>query len=146
MIITRGSVVYKTQHFYTATIVKYYTKVNKILSCGLKTTNCNSDTSQKQPEKQKCLDKILQPYPAIYNASDVENGWYDWWKKSGFFECSPEENGREVFSMILPPPNITGTLHVGHALTVTIQDVLIRWHRMKGSLNIFMEYIISERS
>ena len=77
--------------------------------------------------------------PAKYDPENVESGWYEWWKTSGLFESSSEATGKkEVFSIILPPPNITGTLHLGHALTVTIQDVLVRWYRMKGDQIIFI--------
>ena len=68
---------------------------------------------------------------ATYNAGDVENGRYEWWKQKGMFQPRDGTSGKR-FSMILPPPNVTGTLHMGHALTVAVQDVLVRWHRMKG--------------
>jgi len=66
----------------------------------------------------------------------VEKGWYDTWQYNKYFVSSrtvkrthnsTQEKAKEPFSMILPPPNITGILHLGHALTVTIQDVLARW-------------------
>lgn len=58
---------------------------------------------------------------AAYVPHDVEKGL----ETSGYFE--PALSNKKPFSLVLPPPNITGTLHLGHALTVTIQDVLIRW-------------------
>lgn len=64
-------------------------------------------------------------FPAVYNSNNVENGWYEWWEKNEFFK--PVKRGSKQFSVVLPPPNVTGTLHLGHALTVTIQDVLARW-------------------
>jgi valyl-tRNA synthetase len=71
-----------------------------------------------------------------YNPSGVKcKAQYDWWENEGLFspKAHGEEIEREYFSMVLPPPNVTGVLHIGHALTVTIQDVLVRWNRMKGA-------------
>ena len=64
-----------------------------------------------------------------YVPEDVELGWYEWWNKQGLFCAEPKEEkaNDQIFSMILPPPNVTGHLHLGHALTATIQDGLIRW-------------------
>lgn len=60
-----------------------------------------------------------------YNAKEVESEWYEWWEAQNYFK--PTKSETESFIMLLPPPNITGTLHLGHALTVTIQDVILRW-------------------
>ena len=65
--------------------------------------------------------------PNKYQSEDVEAGWYDWWDQQGLFRPSADKNA-EPFSIILPPPNVTGHLHLGHALTVTIQDALVRWY------------------
>lgn len=68
-----------------------------------------------------------------YDPPFVESSWYEWWEKQGFF--SPEYNlneNAEVFTMIIPPPNVTGSLHLGHALTNSIQDAIVRYHRMNG--------------
>ncbi|XP_068236622.1 valine--tRNA ligase-like [Palaemon carinicauda] len=70
-----------------------------------------------------------QPIALAYNPKAVESGWYKWWEENGFFRRS---DAQEKFVMILPPPNITGHLHLGHALTCAIQDVLARWHQMNG--------------
>jgi valyl-tRNA synthetase len=138
MIVTKRFLFYKTPHLYGARHVKHCKKAEALLSCRGNTTINNTNSNPLQVQKQICLNKIAQPYPSVYNATDVEHGWYDWWKMSGFFESSEATECKEVFSMILPPPNITGTLHLGHALTVTIQDVLVRWHRMKGDQIIFI--------
>ena len=92
-------------------------------------THCNSTHDSKFLHLPK---NISEPYPPVYNAAHVEDGWYNWWKQSGIFGSCTKTEPNGVFSMILPPPNVTGTLHLGHALTTTVQDVLIRWHRMKG--------------
>jgi len=71
------------------------------------------------------------PLAATYDPLVVENGWQEWWETQ---LASPTKSSKTQpkFTMLLPPPNITGALHIGHALTVTIQDALARWHRMKG--------------
>ncbi|MEK6772476.1 MAG: valine--tRNA ligase [Bdellovibrionota bacterium] len=66
-----------------------------------------------------------------YNSSDVETRIYQWWESSGFFKAQ-DQSTKPPFSIILPPPNVTGSLHMGHALDHTIQDLLIRWKRMCG--------------
>ena len=66
-----------------------------------------------------------------YDPSGVESRWYDQWEQWGLFHAeAPSE--RTHFCIVLPPPNVTGALHMGHALTATIQDMLIRWRRMQG--------------
>lgn len=66
-----------------------------------------------------------------YNPNDVETRTYQWWEASGFFKAQ-ESSTKPPFAIILPPPNVTGFLHMGHALDHTIQDLLIRWKRMSG--------------
>lgn len=75
-------------------------------------------------------------YPSSYDSRKVEAGWYDWWDINGFFEASGGSG--KVFSMVLPPPNVTGHLHLGHALTVTVEDALVRWQRMKGRKTLWV--------
>lgn len=70
------------------------------------------------------LDKIYAP-------KDVEQKWYQIWEKSGVFACS-KETTKKPYTIMMPPPNVTGSLHIGHALTFTLQDILIRYHRMRG--------------
>ena len=69
--------------------------------------------------------------PRAYNPTDVEPRIYQLWEQGGYF--TPKiEPGKEPFVVIMPPPNVTGELHLGHALTAATEDVLIRWHRMMG--------------
>ncbi|MEQ2512836.1 valine--tRNA ligase [Barnesiella intestinihominis] len=65
-----------------------------------------------------------------YNPADVEEKWYDYWLKNGLFKSKPD--GREPYTVVIPPPNVTGILHMGHMLNNTIQDILVRWARMEG--------------
>ena len=68
--------------------------------------------------------------PSKYSAKDVEGKWYDYWMKHNYFHSEPDE--REPYTIVIPPPNVTGVLHMGHMLNNTIQDVLIRRARLKG--------------
>jgi len=77
----------------------------------------NSNTSSNIPDR--------------YSPSEVEDRIYKWWESSGFFKAQ-DQSTKPPYSIILPPPNVTGFLHLGHALDHTIQDVLVRWKRMNG--------------
>ncbi len=66
-----------------------------------------------------------------YSPQGVEEKWYDYWSSGNYFVADPGSGG-EAYSIVIPPPNVTGSLHMGHALNTTLQDVLIRWKRMLG--------------
>ncbi|QLG44289.1 valine--tRNA ligase [Costertonia aggregata] len=68
--------------------------------------------------------------PSKYDPSTSENRWYDYWTKHNYFHSTPDE--REPYTIVIPPPNVTGVLHMGHMLNNTIQDVLIRRARLMG--------------
>ncbi len=68
--------------------------------------------------------------PSKYDAIKVENKWYDYWMKHNYFHSTPDD--REPYTIVIPPPNVTGILHMGHMLNNTIQDVLIRRARLQG--------------
>ncbi|XP_059474962.1 valine--tRNA ligase isoform X2 [Neocloeon triangulifer] len=81
--------------------------------------------------------------PSTYSPQYVEAAWYAWWEKQGFFR--PEygrdlsiENQKGKFVMVIPPPNVTGSLHLGHALTNAVEDAITRWHRMKGKTTLWV--------
>uniref|UniRef100_A0A8C1RWL9 Valine--tRNA ligase n=1 Tax=Cyprinus carpio TaxID=7962 RepID=A0A8C1RWL9_CYPCA len=86
---------------------------------------------------------VLSPLPDSYSPQFVEAAWYSWWEKQGFFKPEygrknvSEPNPCGVFMMCIPPPNVTGSLHLGHALTNAIQDCLTRWHRMRGETTLW---------
>ena len=67
---------------------------------------------------------------AKYNPSEIEDKWYAYWLREGFFKSTPDN--REPYTVVIPPPNVTGVLHMGHMLNNTIQDVLVRKARMEG--------------
>ncbi len=68
--------------------------------------------------------------PSKYNPAEVEDKWYQYWMENGFFHSVPDE--REPYTVVIPPPNVTGVLHMGHMLNNTIQDILTRRARMLG--------------
>ncbi len=68
--------------------------------------------------------------PTVYDPSKVETKWYDYWEEKKFFHAEVDQN-KKPYSIVIPPPNVTGSLHMGHALNNTLQDILIRWRRMK---------------
>jgi valyl-tRNA synthetase len=69
-------------------------------------------------------------FAKVYTPTEVEGPRYEDWRERGLF--SPAEGTGPTFTVVLPPPNVTGKLHMGHALTATIEDTLVRWHRMRG--------------
>ncbi len=71
-----------------------------------------------------------------YDAKAAEAKWYPIWEKNGYFHQDPD--GREPYSVVIPPPNVTGILHMGHALNQTIQDILVRWRRMQGKNTLWL--------
>ncbi len=69
--------------------------------------------------------------PTKYDPQSIEKGRYDWWLKGKFFEAKPDE-GKKPYTIVIPPPNVTGKLHLGHAWDTTLQDILTRMKRMQG--------------
>ena len=119
----------------------------------------NDDSKKKEKVKEKKEKQVIvydkptkpgekkdittDPMPDSYSPKYVEAAWYQWWVKSGFF--MPEygrndiaDNPKGKFVMVIPPPNVTGTLHLGHALFVSIQDCVTRWNRMKGRTTLWV--------
>ncbi len=78
-------------------------------------------------------DEGVPDLTKAYEPRLVESRWYEFWEKEGVFEANDDPNDtRPVYVVPLPPPNVTGSLHMGHALMVTLEDVLVRWERMRG--------------
>ncbi|MGI6036774.1 MAG: valine--tRNA ligase [Limnochordia bacterium] len=75
--------------------------------------------------------------PSVYDPQEVEGKLYRFWEEGGFFHGHVEKEG-PAFSVVIPPPNVTGQLHMGHALNNTLQDILVRWHRMKGDVTTWV--------
>ncbi|WP_417908685.1 valine--tRNA ligase [Candidatus Electronema sp. PJ] len=75
--------------------------------------------------------------PKAYEFEEVEQRWYEYWLEHKTFSAQMEP-GRPAFSIVIPPPNVTGVLHIGHALNNTLQDLLTRYHRMKGDNTLWV--------
>ncbi len=73
----------------------------------------------------------------VYEPADVEDRWYKFWVEKKYFHAEPASGGMP-YSMVIPPPNVTGVLHMGHALNNTLQDILARWKRMSGHNTLWM--------
>lgn len=85
------------------------------------------------------------PIADAYDPPAVESAWYSWWEKQGYFSpsLSPDASSspsdpKQQFVMVLPPPNVTGRLHAGHALMSAVEDALTRWHRMNGHTTLWV--------
>ncbi|MBM3940640.1 MAG: valine--tRNA ligase [SAR202 cluster bacterium] len=72
-----------------------------------------------------------------YDPREVEGRLYEWWESQGFFIAKVDRK-KEPYTIIMPPPNVTGELHLGHALTATIEDALVRYHRMRGYSTLYL--------
>ncbi len=90
-------------------------------------------------DRTRCMTQIksLSEIPRAYEPQTVERRIYEFWSDGGYF--TPEiDHTREPFTVIMPPPNVTGELHMGHALTIALEDLMVRWHRMKGEPALYL--------
>ncbi|MBO0795621.1 MAG: class I tRNA ligase family protein, partial [Ktedonobacteraceae bacterium] len=87
-----------------------------------------------EQEKQKSEETAL---PRAYDPQAVEAKWYRFWEEGGYFKPRPNP-ARKPFVISMPPPNVTGALHLGHAITATVEDILIRYHRMRGDETLWV--------
>lgn len=71
---------------------------------------------------------VSVPLPNKFSPQFIEKYWYQWWVKNNFMTPRKSASSDKVFSMVIPPPNVTGKLHLGHALTCAIEDTYIRWY------------------
>ena len=69
--------------------------------------------------------------PKTYNPQEIESRWYQWWESKGYFRADAASQ-KPPFVMMMPPPNVTGSLHMGHMLSHTVHDVIVRRKRMQG--------------
>jgi valyl-tRNA synthetase len=80
-----------------------------------------------------------QQLPKQYDHQSAESRWYPFWIEKGYFHSEPDSRPRDKrYTIVIPPPNVTGALHLGHALNNTLQDILIRWRRMQGYNTLWM--------
>lgn len=92
--------------------------------------------------EKKRLKSLDDPHFKAYDPIAVESAWYQWWEKEGYFKPQFTEEGEVKpegkFVIVIPPPNVTGALHMGHALGNSLQDVMIRWNRMHGKTTLWL--------
>src|SRR3984893_15359086 len=88
----------------------------------------------KMIEQEK---ELIASLPKTYEPQAVEGKWYRFWEEGGYFKPRPYATGKP-FVISMPPPNVTGALHLGHAITSTIEDILIRYHRMSGDETLWV--------
>jgi valyl-tRNA synthetase len=79
----------------------------------------------------------MSEIPKAYEPGKIEERWYDFWLKHGYFTPKIDPD-KKPFVIIMPPTNVTGELHLGHALTATLEDIMVRWHRMKGEPTLWL--------
>ncbi|CAD5123228.1 DgyrCDS11590 [Dimorphilus gyrociliatus] len=134
-----------------AKLAKFEAK--KAKEAALKAQQASADKQEKKVKKEKQEKTVIiydsstkpgekkdtqRPLPDSYNPTYVEAAWNAWWEKEGFFKPEyktsslREPNPKGKFMMVIPPPNVTGSLHLGHALTTAVEDCITRWHRMNG--------------
>ncbi|KAF5008637.1 hypothetical protein FDECE_5100 [Fusarium decemcellulare] len=92
--------------------------------------------------EKKRIRSFEDPHFKAYNPIAVESAWYSWWEKEGFFKPEFKSDGKVKdegsFVIVHPPPNVTGALHMGHALGDSLQDLMVRWNRMQGKTTLWL--------
>ncbi|MEX0979153.1 MAG: class I tRNA ligase family protein, partial [Pirellulales bacterium] len=83
------------------------------------------------------MELIAHELPTQYDHRAAQDRWYPFWKERGYFHSAPDP-ARKPYTIVIPPPNVTGALHLGHALNNTLQDILVRWRRMQGFNTLWM--------
>ena len=92
----------------------------------------------KAPAGQSPLGGAAEIFLKPYNPAEHEGGIYDRWERSGYFNPDNLKTDGEPFAIIMPPPNANGSLHAGHALFVTLEDIMIRYQRMRGKKTLWL--------
>ncbi|MCL6472651.1 MAG: valine--tRNA ligase [Firmicutes bacterium] len=80
---------------------------------------------------------VQEILPKVYNPHEVETKWYKYWEEQGYFHAEIKPD-KKPFTVVIPPPNVTGSLHMGHALNNTLQDIVVRKHRMQGDPTLWL--------
>src|ERR1041384_4683039 len=97
-----------------------------------------ANNRKSQNHSQSMLtESTLKELPKQYDHAAAQSRWYPFWMERGYFHSEPDKR-RKPYTIVIPPPNVTGALHMGHALNNTLQDILIRWKRMQGYNALWM--------
>jgi len=95
-------------------------------------------TTETRTRTSRYIGILPMQIEKVYEPQRFEPHWAQWWIDSGIFHASSKATGGRVFSLVIPPPNVTGSLHIGHMLEHTEIDVTIRWHRMLGDNTLWL--------
>ena len=87
----------------------------------------------------------MKELPKVYEPHAVEDHWIQKWIDKNLFSPDRSNKSNRTYSVVIPPPNVTGVLHMGHALTNTIQDILVRWRRMHGDNALWLCILVIMR-
>ncbi|HEY8326432.1 MAG TPA: valine--tRNA ligase [Ktedonobacterales bacterium] len=99
----------------------------------------STETTQTTATEEQSAPRRLDQIPKAYDPQAVEQRLYHWWESEGYFRPRPSRNpDRRPFVISMPPPNVTGALHLGHAITAALEDVMIRYHRMLGDETLWV--------
>ena len=118
-------------------LLRLRTVVNLTLQRGRILDNLKLNTLNKHLFTCDAMTATLPPLPSQYDPSITEAKWQKIWEANEVFKADPDQSG-PAYSLMLPPPNVTGSLHMGHALGQTIMDVLVRYHRMLGRNTLWL--------
>ena len=147
---------YTSDEMYRAVSFKYFSTVigkmptvkPKGAKAAAKVASIKAPVQRKEEEKELDLETAIKQKRDItlmskdYDSGSVEKYWYKWWKQNKYFHADTkkalEVTHDKRFTICLPPPNVTGYLHIGHALTGAIEDTLTRWHRMRGDVTCWL--------
>merc|ERR1719409_1961644 len=92
-------------------------------------------------QQVECADPAAAPaeegMAKNYAPAEVEERLYEWWESSGYFQPA-EDSEKQCFVISMPPPNVTGKLHMGHAMFVALEDIMARFHRMRGTPTLWL--------
>ena len=98
---------------------------------------CAGERAGDERAGDPATGRRLEAIPSTYDPEKVEARWYRFWEEGGFFRAEIDA-AKTPFTIVIPPPNDTGSLHMGHALDNAIQDTLVRWHRMRGDATLWL--------
>src|SRR5919204_3013597 len=103
-------------------------------SCWIQYCTLLDPSKHREPDDIAPYNGFMEP---LYSPQGVEERWQRTWEEEGLYNADPDES-RQTFVVAHPPPNVTGALHTGHALQLSLADALVRWHRMRGFNTIFL--------
>ncbi len=99
----------------------------------MQAVDCPAEPSTDGPP----LGELGEEFAPQYNAQDVETRLYEWWEAQGYFQPDTSSD-KQCFVISMPPPNVTGRLHMGHAMFVALEDIMARYHRMRGHPTLWL--------